>query len=145
MPSTASQDLVHGGAGVGAQVEPFGDLDRVWCALLAAFGVCTGSVADDNFHPSMTAEPIGEHLGVALVEQSLGGVKGVEAVEFHGDLVDQAQAGPQSSAPTATPRFNRTTGVSCMRCSALYRFAISGQSDGSAESACTAAIAAWSW
>ncbi|HET6317377.1 MAG TPA: hypothetical protein VFG86_13030 [Chloroflexota bacterium] len=44
-PSTASQDLVHGGAGVGGKVKAISHLNAVRWTVLAAVGVRAGSIA----------------------------------------------------------------------------------------------------
>jgi hypothetical protein len=67
-PSTASQDLVHGGAGVGGQVKAIGHLNGIGRALLATFGVRTGSIAHDDLDARVSAQPIGEDLSIAIIE-----------------------------------------------------------------------------
>jgi hypothetical protein len=46
-------------------------LDRLGCALSSAFGVRTSSSADDDLDAAVCAQPIGEDLGNAVVEQSM--------------------------------------------------------------------------
>ena len=67
--SAASQHLVHGGTRIGGQVEAMGDLDGIGRALLAAFGVRAGAIADDDLDARVATEPVGEHVGRAIVEQ----------------------------------------------------------------------------
>jgi hypothetical protein len=58
VPTAAAQDLVHGGARVGAQVEAIGDLDGVRCASRvktnADFGVSRTGISADVEHPFRT-------------------------------------------------------------------------------------------
>lgn len=69
MPPTTAEDLVHGGTSVGAQMEAIGDLDGVRCALLATLRVRAGAVAHDDLDTGVMAQPVGEYLGGAIVEQ----------------------------------------------------------------------------
>ena len=50
-------------------------LNRVGRTLPATFGVRTGSIAHDDLHAWMTAQPVGEDIGVAIVEQVDGSVR----------------------------------------------------------------------
>jgi len=67
--SAIAQDLVHGRASIRAQVKAIGYLDRVRSTLLAALGVGATAIADDDLDAGMAAQPIGEDLGGAIVEQ----------------------------------------------------------------------------
>jgi hypothetical protein len=78
-PSTASQDLVHRGAGVGGQVKAIGHLNSTGRALLATFGVRTGSIAHDDLDARVSAQPIGEDLRIAIIEQ----IDGFMRLEVH--------------------------------------------------------------
>jgi hypothetical protein len=54
-------------AGVGREVEAIGNLDRIRCALATARGVGSRTIANDDLHAGALAEPVGEHLGSAVV------------------------------------------------------------------------------
>jgi YD repeat-containing protein len=69
MPPATARDLVHGRTRVGAQVEAIGDLDGVGRALLASFRIRNGAIANDDLHARVLAQPIGEYVGGAIVEQ----------------------------------------------------------------------------
>jgi hypothetical protein len=69
MTSTASQYLVHCGASIRAEMETVRHLDCLRCALAATFGIRTSTIADDDFDAGVRAQPIGEHLSGAIVEQ----------------------------------------------------------------------------
>jgi len=45
------------------------------CALAAALSVCTSAIADNDLDAGVCAQPIGEHLGSAVVEQVNGTVR----------------------------------------------------------------------
>jgi hypothetical protein len=56
-------------------MEAIRNLDRIWCALPSAFGIRTCSISDDDLYTGVTAKPIGENLGGAVVEQINGPVR----------------------------------------------------------------------
>ena len=66
---------VRGGApfdGLGEvlpQVEPVGDLDRLWCPGAGPVGVGAGAVAADHLNPGMGGQPARQRLSVAAFEQ----------------------------------------------------------------------------
>jgi hypothetical protein len=68
-PTAAAENLVECGTGVGRQMETIGDLDCVRRALLTAFRVCARTIANDDLHSWMLAEPIGEHFRGPIVQQ----------------------------------------------------------------------------
>src|SRR5262249_19202912 len=65
----AAENLVECGTGIGRQVETIGDLDRIGCALLSTLSICAGTIANDDLHTKMLAEPIGEHFCGPFVQQ----------------------------------------------------------------------------
>jgi hypothetical protein len=67
-PATA-QDLVHGGTSVRAQVKTIAYLDRVRRTLPASFGIGASTIADNDLDAGVAAQPGGEDLGGAIVEQ----------------------------------------------------------------------------
>ena len=48
--------------------------DSIGRTLLAAFGERAGAIADDDLDARVTAQPVGEHVGGAIVEQIDGSV-----------------------------------------------------------------------
>ena len=66
------------------QVEAISHLDRTWCSLATALGVRTSTIADDDLDARMLAEPPGEHLGGAVVQQ----VNRSMPFEIHQDSVE---------------------------------------------------------
>ena len=68
VPSAAAQDLIQSGAGVGGQVKTISHLDGIGRTLPTAFGVRSGTIAHDDLDTRVTAQPVGEYLGSAIVE-----------------------------------------------------------------------------
>jgi hypothetical protein len=69
VPSTGAQHLVQGRASVRAQVKPVCHLHRVGRPLPTTFGVRAGAITDDDLDARVATEPVGEHVGGAIVEQ----------------------------------------------------------------------------
>src|SRR5437763_17033015 len=55
-----------------AEMEAIRYLDRLGRALAATLGVRTGAIADDDLDAGVCAQPIGEDLGGAVIEQVNG-------------------------------------------------------------------------
>src|SRR5262249_2231628 len=70
--AASEQHLVHGGACIRRQVEAIRNLDRLRRALASSFGVGTSSIADDDLDAGVCAQPVGENLGGAVIEQVNG-------------------------------------------------------------------------
>jgi hypothetical protein len=49
--------------------ETIGNLDGIGRALPTALGVRPGTIADDDLDARVTAQPVGKHIGGAIVEQ----------------------------------------------------------------------------
>src|SRR5207247_1208952 len=67
--SAIAQDLIHGRPSIRAEMEAVRDLDRIRRTLLAALGVGTSAIADNDLDAGMAAQPIGEDLSSAVVEK----------------------------------------------------------------------------
>src|SRR6516162_83790 len=70
----AAENLVECGTCIRRQIETIGDLDGVGCALLSTLSICAGTIANDDLHTGMLAQPIGEHfcgLFVTQVDRSM--------------------------------------------------------------------------
>jgi len=53
-------------------VPPIRDLDRVGCAETGGFGVRPGPVTADDLQSGMSAQPVGEDVGRAVGNTSIG-------------------------------------------------------------------------
>ena len=69
VPSTAAQDLIQGGPSIRAEMKSVGHLDRVRRPLPTTFGIRAGTIADDDLDTRVAAEPVGEDVGSAIIEQ----------------------------------------------------------------------------
>jgi hypothetical protein len=69
VPSTTAQNLIQGGPSIRAEMKSVSHLDRVRRSLPPTFGIRAGTIADDDLDTWVAAEPLGEHVCSAIVEQ----------------------------------------------------------------------------
>ena len=70
--TAAAQYFVHRRAGIRAEMKPIRHLDRLGRTLPSSFGIGTSSITNNDLYTGVAAQPIGEDLGGAIVEQVNG-------------------------------------------------------------------------